>query len=129
MGESGPSQVRTVFDELGDETFTRLVDAFYRRVREDSVMAPMYDGDFEGANERLRLFLVQYWGGPTTYSDTRGHPRLRMRHAPFRIDRDARDRWLAHMRAAMDEVQIPPLYAAALDDYFERASTAMINTL
>lgn len=84
--------------------------------------------DLGPARERLRLFLAQYWGGPTTYSEQRGHPRLRMRHAPFVIDDDARDRWLAAMRGALDELNPPTPYANALVDYFAMAADAMRNT-
>lgn len=89
----------------GTAFFERLVDAFYDGVAGDEVLAPLYPEhpDFSGARHRLTLFLVQYWGGPTTYSDERGHPRLRMRHFPFRIGPDERDRWLRHMRAAIEQ--------------------------
>jgi len=83
--------------------------------------------DLGPAAERLRLFLEQYWGGPTTYSEQRGHPRLRMRHAPFHVDADARDRWLRHMRAAVDSLDLPPRRHAMLWDYLERAAHAMVN--
>ena len=75
------------------------------------------------------MFLEQYWGGPTTYSQQRGHPRLRMRHAPFVVDADARDRWLAHMRVAVQELKLPPLYESLLWDYLERAAHSMVNRI
>ena len=84
--------------------------------------------DLAPAAERLRLFLEQYWGGPTTYSETRGHPRLRMRHAPFPVGPQARDRWLAHMRVAVDALGLAPLQQATLWDYLERAAHSMVNT-
>ncbi|WP_129338488.1 globin [Cellulomonas endophytica] len=113
----------------GHATFVRLVDAFYRGVADDPVLRPMYPEEQLGpARERLTLFLEQYWGGPTTYSDTRGHPRLRMRHAPFKVNPDARDRWLLHMRAAVDELDLAPLHAAQLWDYLERAAHSLLNT-
>ena len=89
----------------GADFFERLVDAFYDGVASDEVLAPLYPEypDFTGARHRLTLFLIQYWGGPTTYSDERGHPRLRMRHFPFRIGPDERDRWLRHMGAAIEQ--------------------------
>jgi hemoglobin len=89
----------------GSEFFDRLVAAFYRGVAADAVLAPLYPDypDFEPASRRLSLFLQQYWGGPTTYSDERGHPRLRMRHMPFHVGPLERDRWLTHMAAAVDE--------------------------
>lgn len=112
----------------GEDFFTALVADFYRGVAEDPVLRPMYpEADLGPAERRLRLFLMQYWGGPGTYSEERGHPRLRMRHAPFPVDEDARDRWLSHMRQALDARQLP----ADLDDkmwrYLESAAHAMVN--
>lgn len=113
----------------GHETFARIVDGFYRGVAGDPVLRPMYpEEDLGPAKERLLMFLEQYWGGPTTYSQQRGHPRLRMRHAPFPVNPDARDRWLAHMRAAVDEVGLSPLHEETLWDYLSRAAHAMVNT-
>lgn len=118
------------YEEVGGhETFVRLVDAFYRGVADDPVLRPMYpEEDLGPAKERLRGFLEQYWGGPTTYSQERGHPRLRMRHLPFHVNPDARDRWLAHMRTAVDELELAPLHEATLWDYLQRAAMAMVNT-
>jgi hemoglobin len=118
------------YDEIGGHAaFVRLVDEFYRGVADDDVLRPMYpEEDLEPAKERLTLFLEQYWGGPTTYSDQRGHPRLRMRHASFHVNPDARDRWLLHMRAAVDALELPPLHEATLWDYLQRAAHAMVNT-
>ncbi|WP_431072819.1 globin [Microbacterium phyllosphaerae] len=120
----------TFFDEVGGrETFARIVSVFYREVALDPVLKPMYpEEDLGPAEERLLMFLEQYWGGPTTYGETRGHPRLRMRHMPFHIDPDARDRWLRHMRTAVDEAQLSPLHESTLWDYLERAAYAMVNT-
>ena len=84
--------------------------------------------DLGPAEERLRLFLIQYWGGPTTYQELRGHPRLRMRHSPFKINPLARERWLHHMRAAVESLQLPPQQQAELWAYLDRAATAMLNT-
>lgn len=113
----------------GTDTFRRLVDAFYRGVADDPLLRPMYpEEDLGPAAERLTLSLVQYWGGPTTYSEQRGHPRLRMRHQPFRVNPAARDRWLAHMRDAVLELQLPPLQEETLWAYLERAAFAMVNT-
>lgn len=113
----------------GEETFREIVAEFYRGVKEDPVLAPMYpQHDWEGAEERLMLFLSQYWGGPKTYSENRGHPRLRMRHQPYKVNPDARDRWLKHMRAAVDAVALPQLHEAELWDYFERAAASLLNT-
>src|SRR3546814_6384685 len=90
----------TFYDEIGGfETIRRIVDTFYQGVAEDPLLRPMYpEEDLGPAEERFTLFLIQYWGGPTTYSENRGHPRLRMRHAPFAVDRAAHDAWLKHMR-------------------------------
>ena len=130
-GASGGALTDTVWAQVGGtETFERIVQAFYRGVREDPILAPMYpDADWEGAIWRLRTFLEQYWGGPTTYSDQRGHPRLRMRHAAFHVNPEARDRWLLHMNAALDEVALPPMHDAAFRDYVDRAAQAMVNRL
>lgn len=112
----------------GEETFRRLVARFYAGVATDPVLRPLYpEQDLTGAEERLRLFLIQYWGGPTTYSDTRGHPRLRMRHAPFPIGPAERDAWLHHMTAAIDELGLPEELARPLLDYVNMAAEAMMN--
>ncbi|HET7339744.1 MAG TPA: globin [Candidatus Dormibacteraeota bacterium] len=120
---------RTLFDLAGGEpTFRVLVERFYARVAIDPVLRPVYpEEDLAGATERLTLFLIQYWGGPSTYSERRGHPRLRMRHVPFAIGQPERDAWLAHMTAAVDSLDVAPHVRKALIDYFESASTAMIN--
>lgn len=113
----------------GHETFELLVRRFYDGVATDPVLRPMYpDHDMEGAVWRLTAFLEQYWGGPGTYSEQRGHPRLRMRHNPFHVNPEARDRWLSHMRVAVDSLALPPLLEATLWDYLERAAHAMVNT-
>ena len=114
---------------LGCHYFELSHFGFYRGVAGDPVLRPMYpEEDLGPAKERLLMFLEQYWGGPTTYSQQRGHPRLRMRHAPFPVNPDARDRWLAHMRAAVDEVGLSPLHEETLWDYLSRAAHAMVNT-
>ena len=120
---------RAFYDEVGGApTFDRLVSRFYAGVRTDPVLAPLYPQDgWEGAETRLRMFLEQYWGGPTTYSDNRGHPRLRMRHAPFAVDARARDAWLTHMRAAVDSLELTPEQDATLWGYFEMAAPSMQN--
>ena len=108
--------------------FRRLVDAFYEGVEDDPVLRPMYpQEDLGPARERLTLFLGQYWGGPDTYSQRRGHPRLRMRHMPFPIDGGARDRWLQHMGRAIDHVAPPDDAREALTQYFAMAADAMVN--
>jgi len=121
---------QTPYERLGGSPFfARLVAAFYGSVEGDPVLRPLYPGsDLGPAAERLRLFLEQYWGGPTTYSEQRGHPRLRMRHAPFTVDEAAREHWLAHMRAALDEQALPPELDVLLWSYFEPAAGAMVNT-
>jgi hemoglobin len=118
------------YDEVGGRpVFQKLVHKFYRGVAGDPVLKPMYpEEDLGPAEERLLLFLEQYWGGPGTYSEQRGHPRLRMRHMPFKVNPDARDRWLLHMRAALDTLELSPMHEAALWDYLERAAHAMVNT-
>lgn len=124
------SEQTSFYDEVGGhEVFRRIVDVFYREVAADDVLRPMYpEEDLGPAAERLLLFLEQYWGGPTTYGQTRGHPRLRMRHMPFRVNPDARDRWLQAMRVAVDEAGLSPLHEATLWDYLQRAAHAMVNT-
>ena len=120
---------RSVYDLAGGEkTFKLLVERFYARVAEDPVLRSVYpEQDLSGATERLTLFLIQYWGGPATYSERRGHPRLRIRHQPFAIGRLERDAWLSHMTAAVESLELAPAVRKALLDYFETASTAMIN--
>jgi truncated hemoglobin YjbI len=119
------------YDEVGGHAvFVRLVETFYTGVATDPILRPMYpEEDLGPAQERLLLFLEQYWGGPTTYSRERGHPRLRMRHLPFAVTPAARDRWLVHMRAAVEELHLSPLHEATLWDYLQRAAHAMVNTL
>lgn len=113
----------------GTETFERITRLFYDGVQQDPVLSPMYpQDDWEGAIWRLRTFLEQYFGGPTTYSEQRGHPRLRMRHNPYPINQDARERWLKHMHAALDEVQLPPAHDSMFRDYIERAALMLTNT-
>lgn len=120
----------TFYDDIGGrQTFEKLVRQFYVGVAADPVLRPMYpEEDLEGAIQRLTGFLEQYWGGPSTYSEQRGHPRLRMRHNPFKVNPDARDRWLLHMRAAVDSLELSQLDDATLWDYLERAAHAMVNT-
>ncbi|SFO89341.1 hemoglobin [Actinomadura madurae] len=112
----------------GEETFHRLVHRFYQGVASDPELRAMYPEDDLGpAEERLRLFLIQYWGGPTTYSQRRGHPRLRMRHVPFVIGPAERDAWLRHMRAAVDELGLPEDLERQLWGYFTMAAQSMVN--
>ncbi|MFT4265192.1 MAG: globin [Nocardioides sp.] len=120
---------RTFFDEIGGlPTIAKIVARFYEGVAADPVLGPMYPADdMAGASERLTLFLAQYWGGPTTYSERRGHPRLRMRHAPFAVTPEARDHWLACFRAGLDEVDLTPEQDAEFWEYVTRAADFMIN--
>ena len=121
----------TYYDDFGGhETFAKLVREFYRGVAEDEPLRALYpDEDLGPAQERLRMFFEQYWGGPTTYSEQRGHPRLRMRHAPFRVGPRERDAWLHHMRRAVDSLSLPEEQEAALWQYLERAAFFMVNTM
>lgn len=131
MGPGGESAQGNFWQQVGGRpTFEKLVRKFYEGVATDPVLLPMYpeQPDLEGAIQRLTGFLEQYWGGPGTYSEERGHPRLRMRHLPFKVNPDARDRWLAHMRAAVDSLELPPLQDATLWAYLDRAAQAMVNT-
>jgi hemoglobin len=113
----------------GQAFFDALVDRFYEGVERDPVLLCLYPdhSDLAGARRRLALFLGQYWGGPSTYSEERGHPRLRMRHVPFAIGARERDHWLAHMRAALDELAPVPEVREAFDRYLEMAAESMRN--
>jgi hemoglobin len=123
----------SVFDAVGGQAFfDDLVERFYKSVATDLLLRPLYPDDLTGPRRHLALFLGQYWGGPTTYSDQRGHPRLRMRHAPFVVGEPERDAWLRHMNAALDAVVtergIDPAIEARMLEYFAMAANAMINT-
>ena len=119
----------TLFDLAGGMPFfERLVGRFYAAVAADPLLRPLYpEADLAGATRRLTLFLAQYWGGPRTYDEERGHPRLRMRHVPFSIGPAERDRWLVHMRAAVAELAPPAEVADAFERYFDMAAEAMRN--
>lgn len=126
-------QQQSFYDEVGGaQTFATLVSRFYQLVREDEILQPLYpEDDFEGAEKRLRMFLEQYWGGPRTYSDLRGHPRLRMRHAPFRIGPLERDAWLRCMHtaiASIDAATLDDAHRQALLDYIDMAAQHMVNS-
>jgi hemoglobin len=113
----------------GHETFVRIVDRFYEGVADDPELRPMYpEEDLSGARHRLTMFLEQYWGGPTTYSDTRGHPRLGMRHAPFAVTPRARDRWLVHMHDAIMGSGMAPEHSQQFWEYVVRAAHFLVNT-
>ncbi|HVV12493.1 globin [Amycolatopsis sp.] len=121
---------RTFYEAVGGEpTFRKIVGRFYAEVAEDEILRPLYpEQDLGPAEERLRLFLMQYWGGPHTYSDNRGHPRLRMRHAPFKIGPIERDAWLRAMRIAVDEAGLPKKLDQQLWQYLEMAAQSMMNS-
>lgn len=129
MTEDTANSPRTFYEAVGgEETFTRLVHRFYAGVAEDPELRAVYpEEDLGPAEERLRLFLIQYWGGPATYHERRGHPRLRMRHAGFRIGETERDLWLKHMRTALDEIALPEPLEHQLWDYLVMAANSMIN--
>jgi hemoglobin len=119
----------TVYEAVGgSETFKTLVERFYAAVESDPLLRPLYpEEDLSSATERLTLFLIQYWGGPDTYSARRGHPRLRLRHQPFAIGQAERDAWFKHMTAAVNSLDLKPEVRKELLDYFDTTSTAMIN--
>jgi hemoglobin len=118
----------SLYDRVGgDPFFTKLVDHFYQGIETDPLLRPLYPDDLDPPKQHLALFLAQYWGGPHTYNEVRGHPRLRMRHFPFRIGQPERVAWLTHMRAAVEASPASPADAAALLSYFETASTSLIN--
>ncbi|HJD49239.1 MAG TPA: globin [Candidatus Corynebacterium intestinavium] len=122
----------TFYDAVGgEETFRTIVSEFYKQVKDDDILGPMYPADdLAGAEDRLRWFLAQYWGGPETFNEKRGHPRLRMRHAQFHIDEAARDRWLELMANAMetvDEKTLPAEHRAAMWDHMERVAQMLVN--
>jgi hemoglobin len=117
-----------VYPLIGEDGFTRLAAAFYRRVPQDAILGAMYPkDDLAGAEQRLRDFLVFRFGGPQRYIEERGHPRLRMRHAPFAIDQIARDRWLKLMSEALDEAALPADAVETLRAFFDPTATFMIN--
>jgi hemoglobin len=119
----------TLYERVGGlPFFVHLVEQFYAGVGADPVLRPVYPEDLDPGKRALTLFLAQYWGGPTTYSDEKGHPRLRMRHAPFVIGPAERDRWFHHMSAAVRGARLDPAAERELLDYFDMASTAMVNT-
>ena len=131
MSEDGPVTAAQTFYEAvgGEETFHRIVARFYAEVAKDEILRPLYpDEDLGPAEEKLRLFLMQYWGGPHTYSEARGHPRLRMRHAPFVIGPVQRDAWLRCMRIAVDEAGLPAAQRDQLWEYLEMAANSLMNS-
>ncbi len=127
-----PQQPQSLYEAVGGEdTFARLSRGFYEQVREDDLLGPMYpQDDWEGAENRLKWFLAQYWGGPQTFNEQRGAPMLRRRHFPFAVDQQASERWLEMMRRSLDEIDeqtIPPAYRHAIWDHMERVAAMLIN--
>jgi len=122
---------QTFYDKVGGhETFTKLAEQFYAGVAGDPQLRALYpESELGPAEVRFRMFLEQYWGGPSTYSQERGHPRLRMRHAPFKITSSQRDRWLNHMMAAVDCLDLAPEDDLTLRDYFNQAAQSLVNSL
>ena len=123
--------LESFYDQVGGHnTFRKLVHEFYTGVAGDPALRALYPEDDLGpAETRFRMFLEQYWGGPETYSEQRGHPRLRMRHHPFKITPTQRDRWLTHMMAAVDTLALAPASDLILRDYLDRAAHSMVNSL
>lgn len=118
----------SLYDEVGGApVFRQLVDDFYDGVAGDPVLRPLYPDDLEPAKQRLRMFLEQYWGGPTTYSEQRGHPRLRLRHVAWTVGGRERDAWLSHMLAAIGRLDVPEPARAAIRDHVERAAYSLVN--
>lgn len=130
MSTQDQSTAQTFYDEIGGlPTITKIVDRFYEGVATDDLLRPMYpEEDLGPAAERFTLFLAQYWGGPTTYSDRRGHPRLRMRHAPFAVTPAAKDRWLHHFRAGLEGANLTPEQEQQFWEYVTHAAQFMVNT-
>src|SRR5580704_15696494 len=131
MSEESTRPPLTFYEAVGgEETFTRLVHRFYEEVAADPVLRAVYPAqDLGPAEEHLRLFLIQYWGGPPTYNELRGHPRLRMRHVRFHIGETERDLWLTHMRTALDSVELDPALDAQLWDYLVMAAHSLVNVV
>lgn len=129
MEPMSETQTPTFYEAVGGEpTFRRLVHRFYQEVAADPELRPVYPSrDLGPAEEHLALFLMQYWGGPSTYNETRGHPRLRMRHRHFAIGPAQRDAWLRHMRTALDELELDPARAAELWEYLVMAADSLVN--
>ena len=125
---SDPAPSSTLFQRVGGEAFFfELIDRFYAGVEADPLLRPLYPDDLSSSKQHLALFLIQYWGGPPTYSLERGHPRLRMRHFPFAIGPKQRNAWMLHMRSAVDTSDALEADRAALLSYFETAATSLIN--
>ncbi len=125
-----PSSEVSLFEAMGGhDAFAKMVDVFYDGVATDPLLREMYpEQDLGPAKVRLQTFLEQYWGGPTTYSEERGHPRLRMRHVPYKVNPEARDAWLKHMREGVTAMKLSPMHEGMMWDYLERAAHSLLNT-
>ena len=122
------SSLDVIYATIGEEGITRITESFYQQVATDDLLAPMYPkDDLQGSEQRLRDFLVYRFGGPHRYIETRGHPRLRLRHAPFPVDQHARDRWISLMDNALQAVALPADITATLQDFFRHVATFLIN--
>ena len=117
----------TIYQQIGEEQIRKLAKVFYEGIEDDKLLRPMYPKDLVPAEERFALFLIQFFGGPTTYSDQRGHPRLRMRHFPYTIDLNAREQWMKHITVAMEQIEVDDFTREQMMQYFHRASLHMIN--
>jgi hemoglobin len=123
-----PGEPTTFYDEIGGApTIHKIVSVFYAGIATDELLRPMYPEDLAPAEERFFMFLCQYWGGPTTYSEQRGHPRLRMRHVTFKVDEQARDHWLGHFREGLDAVELTPEQDEQFWAYAQHAANFMMN--
>jgi hemoglobin len=122
------SSLDVIYATIGEAGITRITEAFYQQVAPDDLLAPMYPkDDLQGSEQRLRDFLVYRFGGPQRYIETRGHPRLRMRHAPFPVDQRARDRWISLMDNALQTAALPADITAMLQEFFRHVATFLIN--
>lgn len=130
MSSTNQPEEQSFYESIGGyPTIAKIVDRFYEGVATDEVLRPLYpEEDLGPAAERLTMFLVQYWGGPTTYSEKRGHPRLRMRHAPFKVNIEARDRWLTHFRTGLDSANLTPEQDEKFWAYATYAAQSMVNS-
>jgi len=118
----------TYYERIGEEKIKKLIRDFYKGIRKDELLSPMYKDDFEGAEQRLFLFMVQYLGGPDTYNQQRGHPRLRIRHVHFPVTEEAKEHWLANMKKALDQSDIAPPEKEFLRNYFRQTATFLKNS-
>lgn len=117
----------TIYQQIGEEQILKIAKIFYEGIEQDELLRPMYPKNLAPAEERFALFLIQFFGGPTTYSDQRGHPRLRMRHFPYAIDRNAREHWMKHIITAMQQIEVDDFTKGQMMEYFSRASLHMVN--